>query len=311
LALGLAAILYLCPPSGAQTTVDDGHALVVSSFPDGAEITIDGADTGQVTPAELRRIPPGKHSISLSQTGWNSTTVAINVLDVDGAGRPRDTHISLSLLPSLTVGSTGPAGPQGAPGIQGPAGTPGPQGLPGVSIMGPQGAPGIPGSPGPTGAAGPQGSAGPQGIPGPQGPQGVDGQPGVPGPPGPGLGAPLFAQLPPPTVTGSWQSIGPTLTLNVANPSGQQALVIVTTSLASQSGNQGWLGFTFTNPDGTVHNNGTDDAVGGNAASTSNVFGGSRLVLATLSPGAHTFQAQYWTLSGNQFSSASLMVLPF
>jgi len=118
--------------------------------------------------------------------------------------------------------------------------------------------------------------------------------------------------LPPPASCGNfWQNPGPTLTINATNPSGQQALVIVSATLHSQSGNEGWLGFTFTNPDGTAHNVGTDDAVGGNAAATSNVFGGSRLVLVNLSAGAHTFSAQYWNACGNQWNASTMMVLPF
>lgn len=45
----------------AQTLVDDGHA-VVTSFPDGANVQIDGVDTGKVTPMEA-------HSITKLGTG--------------------------------------------------------------------------------------------------------------------------------------------------------------------------------------------------------------------------------------------------
>jgi len=80
----------------------------------------------------------------------------------------------------VTIGQTGPVGPQGAPGM------PGPQGVPGTpGVAGPQGAPGIPGAQGPQGAPGPQGAQGPQGAPGPQGvagPQGAKGDQGIPGP---------------------------------------------------------------------------------------------------------------------------------
>jgi hypothetical protein len=33
----------------AQTLVDDGHAVVITSFPDGANVQIDGVDTGSHT----------------------------------------------------------------------------------------------------------------------------------------------------------------------------------------------------------------------------------------------------------------------
>jgi len=279
--------------ASAQTTVDDGHAVIVTSFPDGAEITMDGVDTGLTTPAELRRISPGKHTLALTQTGWNSTSVTINVLDVDATGKPRDTHISLSMLPSLTVGSTGPAGPQGAPGPKGDTGIQGLMGIPGLSIIGP---------PGPQGIPGPAST-----IPGPQGPSGPQGIPGTSG----ALSAPLWARVPLPTACGNfWQSSEPLLTLNVTNPSGQQALVIVSTSLSSQSGSQAWLGFVISGA--SSRNSGTDDAVGGNAASTSNVFGGSRVSLVNLNAGVNTFSAQFWNSTcDNQFSGATLMVLPF
>lgn len=61
----------------------------------------------------------------------------------------------------LTVGGTGPQGPQGDPG--------------------PKGDPGAPGQTGPAGATGPQGVPGPQGAPGPQGPQGERGPAGADG----------------------------------------------------------------------------------------------------------------------------------
>lgn len=312
-------LLLLAYAASAQTIVDDGHKVLCSSFPDGAEILIDGVDTGLQTPAEIPHIPPGKHVLSLSEPGWNSTSVTINVLDVDATGKPRDTHISLSMLPSLTVGATGPAGPQGAPGVpgpQGPIGPIGPQGPMGLSVQGPPGVPGGVGPQGPSGAIGPQGPSGSPGVPGPagspgaQGPQGVDGAPGVPGPPGPAgaLSSPLYTTVTAPTACGHfWQNPPESLTLTSDTP--RQALVIVSTSLTSQSGSQAWLGFTVTGA--TAHNNGTDESVGGNAASTQNVFGGSRMVLVNLNPGSNTFTPQFWNECGNQFTAPSLLVLPF
>jgi len=69
----------------AQTVIDDGHEVVITSFPDGANVWIDGVDTGKVTPMELRRISPGTHTIkvAVASAGWNSDTRTITVLDVD------------------------------------------------------------------------------------------------------------------------------------------------------------------------------------------------------------------------------------
>lgn len=152
----LLALLFLLTPALVRSqTIDDGHEVVITSFPDGASVSIDGVDTGKVTPMELRKITPGTHTITVSanSAGWQTDTRTITVLDVDPvSGRLRDTHLSFTLMPTLT---TGPAGPQGPPGPQGIQGLIGPQGIPGLSIVGPPG---------------PQGPAGPAGAPGNNGP---------------------------------------------------------------------------------------------------------------------------------------------
>src|SRR5260370_31424783 len=141
------------------TTVDDGHQLCITSFPDGANVLIDSVATGQVTPMCLNKIKPGSHVISVASpsAGWQADTRTIQVLDLDGNGRVRDTHLSFTLMPSLTTGPPGPQGPAG------PKGDAGPQGIPGLSIVGPaglQGSQGIPGAPGIPGAQGPAGLSG-------------------------------------------------------------------------------------------------------------------------------------------------------
>ena len=168
----------------AQTVVDDGHELVITSFPDGANVSIDGVDTGKVTPMELRCIKPGPHTITVSvaAAGWNTDTRTINVLDVDSEGRPRDTHLSFTLLPMVTQGSPGPQGPPGPAGASGGIGVPGATGPAGpAGPAGPKGDPGATGATGATGAAGAtgaQGPAGPAGPTGPAGPAGVAGSAG-------------------------------------------------------------------------------------------------------------------------------------
>ncbi len=151
------------------TTVDDGHQLCISSFPDGANVSLDGTTLQQFTPLCVNKITPGQHLIAVSSpsAGWQTDTRTITVLAQDSNGRVRDTHLSFTLMPSLT---TGPAGPQGPPGaastVPGPMG---PQGFPGVSIVGPQGIQGIPGV------------AGANGLPGVPGANGINGAPGLKG----------------------------------------------------------------------------------------------------------------------------------
>src|SRR5260370_17637006 len=117
------------------TTVDDGHQLCITSFPDGANVLIDSVATGQVTPMCLNKIKPGSHVISVASpsAGWQADTRTIQVLDLDGNGRVRDTHLSFTLMPSLTTGPPGPHGPIGPPStVPGPMR---PQGRPGLSIL--------------------------------------------------------------------------------------------------------------------------------------------------------------------------------
>ncbi|HEV8703315.1 MAG TPA: PEGA domain-containing protein [Candidatus Polarisedimenticolia bacterium] len=124
--------------------------LKVTSFPSGAKVSIDGADTGKNTPMSIS-VPVGSHTVvvSIPNSGWNpdSRTVLID---------SGTTDLSVTLLPLLTVG---PPGPQGPKGDKGDKGDPGLQGLQGV--------------PGGIGPAGDQGPKGDKGDPGPQGPPGA------------------------------------------------------------------------------------------------------------------------------------------
>ena len=164
-----------------------GQSLHVTSFPDGANILIDGIDTGKVTPGQYS-VPMGPHTVTVrldASTGWSSDTRTVNVVSGEN-------FHAVTLLPALT---TGPPGPQGPPGpastVPGPQG---PQGIPGLSIVGPQGPAGANGATGAIGPQGPQGLPGVAGAPGAQGPQGLpgiagakgaDGAPGPQGPTGP------------------------------------------------------------------------------------------------------------------------------
>src|SRR6266478_2516851 len=182
--------LGLLAYAAAAQDFDDGHQLCITSFPDGASVIIHSVDTGKLTPVCLNKIKPGPHQITVASpsAGWQTDSRTIQVLAVDSNGRVRDTHLSFTLMPSLT---TGPPGPTGAPGPAGAAGPIGPQGFPGLSITGPAGTPGqpglqgVPGIPGAAGAAGIPGIPGAQGLPGLPGPQGAAGPTGPTGPAGP------------------------------------------------------------------------------------------------------------------------------
>jgi hypothetical protein len=147
--------------------------LKVTSFPSGAEVIVDGVNTGKVTPMNIA-LSEGDHLIvvQIPGSGWRPDTRTVTIV----AG---NNDLSVTLLPMLTTGPQGPVGPQGLQGLQGLQGPQGPIGPTGPA--GPQGAQGIQGPPG---AQGPIGLTGLPGNTGPRGPQGVQGIAGPPGPSG-------------------------------------------------------------------------------------------------------------------------------
>jgi hypothetical protein len=182
----LAAPLFLAPSrAGAQ---DKQGKLRVSSFPSGANVSVDGTDAGKVTPMSTE-VSVGWHKVKvfIPNSGWNA-----DVRDVQVAAGNND--LSVTLLPVVAVGPMGPpgpAGPAGPMGPQGPAGATGPAGAQGpAGPQGPKGDTGATGAVGATGAtggvgpAGPIGPMGPQGLAGPQGPKGDTGSTGAVGPVG-------------------------------------------------------------------------------------------------------------------------------
>jgi hypothetical protein len=143
----------LSAAAGIQVTAQGGSgSLKVTSYPSGAMVSIDGVDTGKMTPMSTN-LSLGDHTVvvALPGAGWNPDTR--NVTIVSG-----NNDLSVTLLPVLTTGPQGATGPQGPIGPQGPTG---PQGA-----TGPQGL---------VGPSGPQGLTGPQGAQGPTGPQGPAG----------------------------------------------------------------------------------------------------------------------------------------
>ena len=170
-------------------------ALKVTSFPNGAEVLLDGVSTGKITPMSAT-VASGDHLVTVRIVGggWRDDTRTVTIIDGNN-------DLSVTLLPILTQGPAGPQGPQGLTGATGPAGTPGAPGLPGATgaqgpagpqgpqgltgAAGPAGTPGAQGLPGATGAQGPAGPSGPQGLSGPAGATGNTGATGAVGPPGP------------------------------------------------------------------------------------------------------------------------------
>ena len=201
LVLLLAGSLLLLPSRAVAQ--DNKHGkLKVTSFPPGANVSMDGKDTGKVTPMSTE-VSVGWHrvKVSIPNSGWNA-----DARDVEVTAGSND--LSVTLLPISTVGPMGPpgpAGPAGPMGPQGPAGATGPAG--GQGPAGPQGPKGDSGATGAVGPAGPVGATGPQGAAGPQGPKGDTGGTGATGPAG---------------ATGATGPAGPIGPLGPQGPTGNQ-----------------------------------------------------------------------------------------
>jgi hypothetical protein len=96
--------------------------LKVSSFPSGAQVSIDGVGTGKTTPMNVSLVE-GDHvvRVEIPGSGWSADTRTVTIV----AG---NNDLSVTLLPLPTPGPQGPAGPAG------PAGAPGAQGPPGPGV---------------------------------------------------------------------------------------------------------------------------------------------------------------------------------
>jgi hypothetical protein len=211
-----AAFLAVAGTARADGEHEHGR-LKVTSFPTGAHVSVDGVDTGKVTPMSFS-VPVGKHTVvvSIPKSGWNPDTRTVDVAEGNN-------DLSVTLLPMVTVGPMGPAGPAGPAGPQGPIGPAGPQGP-----TGPQGPKGDTGATGSTGAVGATGLTGPQGPAGPQGPKGDTGATGPTGAVGAtGLVGPVGPMGPQGPkgdtgATGSSGAVGPTGLTGPQGPAGPQ-----------------------------------------------------------------------------------------
>jgi hypothetical protein len=172
----LSFAMVLMVPLAVRAQTSNG-ALKVTSFPVGASVSVDGVDTGKVTPMTIS-VAVGTHRVvvSIPNSGWNPDTRTVEVVSGNN-------DLSVTLLPTLTAGPMGPPGPLGALGPAGPTGSQGPQGPAGsqgpIGLTGATGAAGAPGTPGVAGPAGPAGATGPTGPAGPQGPAGASGLNGM------------------------------------------------------------------------------------------------------------------------------------
>src|SRR5947209_7320695 len=110
----MGSLLLLSSRAGAQ---DNKHGkLKVTSFPSGANVSLDGKDTGQVTPMGTE-VSVGWHKVKVSipNPGWNA-----DLRDVQVAAGNND--LSVTLLPIVSAGPMGPQGPAGPAGPMGPQG---------------------------------------------------------------------------------------------------------------------------------------------------------------------------------------------
>ena len=195
----IGVIAALTPALAANGT------LKVTSFPSGAEVWVDGANTGKVTPMSVS-LAEGDHTVTvqLPNSGWNPDTRTVTIV-------PGNNDLSVTLLPMVTAGSPGPQGPPGAPATVRLA-APGECPTGGIVVTSGNGDVSLPVC---NGAQGPQGIQGTQGLQGIQGIQGIQGEAGRAGPPGPAGGAPA---VDPTTLVG----FGSNLLVDIDGPGASQ-----------------------------------------------------------------------------------------
>src|SRR6266571_4479360 len=148
----IAVALFLLGVPVALRADSSNGALKVTSFPSGANVSVDDIDTGKVTPMSIS-VAVGTHTVKVSipDSRWNPDSRPFTVMSGNN-------DLSVTLLPNLAIGPIGPPGPKGDRGDKGDPGQIGPQGPKGDT--GPQGADGAIGATGAAGAAGPQGPRG-------------------------------------------------------------------------------------------------------------------------------------------------------
>ena len=107
--------------AGQVLAVMSAHAangsLKVTSFPAGAKVFVDGADTGKTTPMSIS-VAAGTHvvKVQIPDSGWAPAESTVTIVEGNN-------DLSVTLLPALTQGPEGPPGPEGPTGPEGPPGT--------------------------------------------------------------------------------------------------------------------------------------------------------------------------------------------
>lgn len=126
LLLGKVFIALLVVLTSGVTHATAG-TLKVTSFPSGAQVLVDGADTGKVTPMNVS-LTDGDHivTVQIPGSGWSADTRTVTIVTGNN-------DLSVTLLPMSSTGPAGPAGPAGPEGPPGPTGPPGPSGVSGLA----------------------------------------------------------------------------------------------------------------------------------------------------------------------------------
>src|SRR5215510_122125 len=124
IAVRLFAVCILSACLHAQT---GNGSLKITSFPSGANVSVDGVNTGKVTPMSIS-LPVGDHNVVvfIPSADWKPDTRAVTIISGNN-------DLSVTILPTLSTGPQGPKGDTGAQGPQGPQGPPGPAGTGGMN----------------------------------------------------------------------------------------------------------------------------------------------------------------------------------
>jgi hypothetical protein len=111
--LPLAIILGILVASCSDTTtnpppVTDTGSIFISSSPANAQISVDGTNTGKVTPDSVTGLSTGNHSVALSLDGYRDTTITLNVLVNQQSTKfvSLTSTLSTTLYPPVTIWET-------------------------------------------------------------------------------------------------------------------------------------------------------------------------------------------------------------
>ena len=113
--VSIAIVLFVTFLSGVAPAA--AGTLKVTSFPSGAEVIVDGVNTAKVTPMNVS-LADGDHVVivRIPGSGWNPDTRTVTIV-------PGNNDLSVTLLPTATLGPPGPKGDKGDKGDNGTNGT--------------------------------------------------------------------------------------------------------------------------------------------------------------------------------------------